>query len=71
MLNEKLSNLQYVNTEIRDCDVRIGDTGIAPEDSANFGPRRLAKQRFQRMRRRHERSVLSARAATGWVARMA
>lgn len=71
MLTEKLNKLQHSSTEIRDFNVRIGDTGIAPQDSANLGPRRLVKQRFQRMRRRHQRMNSSASAPTGWVARMA
>ena len=71
MLTEKLNRLQHSSTEIRDCNVRVGDTGIAFENSANLGTRRLAKERFQRMRRRHQRMSFSASAPTGWVARMA
>lgn len=70
MLNETLSKVQSDDVSIRSCDVRIGHTGIG-EDSANLGPGRLARQRFQRMRRRHERAMSSTRATTGWVARWA
>jgi hypothetical protein len=70
MLNECLKKDQSKEIDIRNCSGHVGNTGIAPEDSANLGPRRLAKQRFQRMRRRHERSAFSASAPTGWMARM-
>lgn len=70
MLNEILKKVQSDSVSIRTDKVRISDTGIA-EDSANLGPRRLARQRFQRMRRRHQRAASSAYPATGWVARIA
>ena len=69
MLTETLNKVKSDEVPIRAHNVRIGNTGIA-EDSANLGPQRLARQRFQRMRRRHERAMTSLR-ATGWVARWA
>ena len=70
MLNECLKKEQPQSVEIMDCNVHIGETGIPAEDSVNLGPKRLAKQRIQSMRRRHNRSVFSGNARLGWATRM-
>lgn len=70
MLNETLKKVQSEDVPVRSSNVRIGNTLIA-EESANLGTRRLAKARFQRMRRRHEHATRSAYPASGWVARWA
>lgn len=71
MLNETLNKVQSDRAVLQAPTARVVDTGIAHKTSANFGAAEQAKQRFQRMRRRHERSVFSGRVASGWVARMA
>lgn len=71
MLNEKLNNIQSVEPRIQDVNAHLGNTGIAGQPSANEGRSRIARQRLQRMRRRHQRSVSTLRPVTGWVTRMA
>jgi hypothetical protein len=71
MLNEYLNKVQSENVDIRDCNAHVGNTGIVDQQSANLGLARLAKERFQRMRRRQQRSAFSGSIARGWVARMA
>ncbi len=70
MLNHNLNTDQILALDIQDCGSRVCDTGIAPEDSANLGPNRIAKQRVQRARRRFERSLFTSRAPSGWMTRM-
>ena len=70
MLNEYLRKDESHAVDIMDCNVQIGDTGIAPVDSVNLGPKRLAKQRFQRMRRRQDRALFSGNGRLGWATRM-
>ena len=70
MLNECLKNDQSQTVEIVDCNARIGNTGMPNENSVNLGPKRLAKQRIQRMRRRHDRALITAKSGIGWTARM-
>lgn len=70
MLNEYLRNDQAESVDIVDCDVQVCNTGISAEDSVNLGPKRLAKQRNQRMRRRHDRSLFSGISSRGWATRM-
>ena len=71
MLNKIVTEMPSDGLEIRGWDLRVGDTGISAGESANFGPKRLAKQRLQRMRRRHQRAQSSRNGTTGWVTRMA
>ena len=71
MLNETLKKVQSTEVGIRDCGVQVLNTGIGNAASANLGVTELAKQRFQRMRRRHERGLVSRDISRGWVARMA
>lgn len=70
MLNECLKNEQSQSVEIMDCNVQVCDTGIPVQDSLNLGPKRLAKQRVQRMRRSHNRSVFAGNARLGWATKM-
>ena len=70
MLNECLYKDTSESVAIMDCNVQVGDTGIPAEDSINLGPKRLAKQRVQRMRRRNDRSVFSGNSRLGWATRM-
>lgn len=70
MLNEYLKNDQSQCVEIKDCNVRVGATGMPSTDSVNLGPKRLAKQRVQRMRRRHDRALFTSNARLGWATRM-
>ena len=70
MLNECLKKDASQNVEILDYKVQIGETGIPAEDSLNLGPRRIAKQRVQRMRRRHDRALSTGYSRLGWAARM-
>lgn len=71
MLNENLNIDQSPSVTIHDRSPPVADTGIADKASANLGARRLARQRFQRMRRRNQRASFARGGATGWVARMA
>ena len=70
MLNECLKQDQSQTVEILDCNARVGNTGMPSEDSVNLGPRRLAKQRTQRMRRRHDRALFAGKSSLGWATRM-
>lgn len=70
MLNEYLNKEQSQRVEILDCNVQVGDTGMPSVDSLNLGPKRLAKQRAQRMRRRNDRASFSVNARLGWATRM-
>ncbi|HKJ17065.1 MAG TPA: hypothetical protein VJ984_06945 [Xanthomonadales bacterium] len=70
MLNHNLNTDQALEMDIQDCGTRVCDTGITPEDSANLGPKRLAKQRLQRARRRNNHSLFTTRASSGWMTRM-
>lgn len=71
MLNETLNKVQSNEVEILAPRALVIDTGIANEASANFGVAEQAKQRLQRMRRRHQRARSLGNIASGWVARMA
>ena len=70
MLNENLKQDQSQTVEIMDCNVHVGDTGIPSEDSVNLGPKRIAKERVQRMRRRNNHSLFSGNSRLGWATRM-
>ncbi len=71
MLNNIVTKVKSNELDIQGWDLRVGDTGISAAHSANLGPKRLAKQRLQRMRRRHERAQWSRNVAMGWITRMA
>ena len=70
MLNECLKKDQSQTVDILDCNAHVGDTGMPAEDSVNLGPRRLAKQRLQRMRRRHDRALIAGTTSLGWATRV-
>ena len=70
MLNECLKKESTDSVGIRDCRVRVGDTGMPSTDSLNLGPKRLAKERHQRMRRRHDRALFQSNSRLGWATRM-
>lgn len=61
---------QSQSVEVVECTAHVGATGFPADDSANLGPKRLAKQRIQRMRRRHERAYFGGNARLGWATRM-
>lgn len=71
MLNNVVTKVKSNELEIQGWDLYVGDTGISAGESANLGPKRLAKQRLQRMRRRHQRAQSSRNVTSGWVTRMA
>ena len=70
MLNENLNEVQAETVSVHDYSARMGDTGIASNVSANAGAAEVAKQGFQRMRRRYQRAIFASSAPTGWVTRM-
>ena len=70
MLNECLKTEVTQSVDLVDCNAQVGDTGMPSADSANLGPKRLAKQRVQRMRRRHNPAFTAPSSRLGWSARM-